>query len=54
MRQFYTIREASQLLGIKVRTVRSWISKGKIKAAKFPGSRRWVIPDTEIVRLRGQ
>lgn len=54
MKQFYSIREASVLIGKKVRTIRGWISQGKIKAAKFPSSKRWIIPDDEIKRLKGE
>ena len=54
MNRFYTIREASTALGVKVRTIRDWIVKGKIKAAKFPVSRRWVIPESEIKRIKGE
>ena len=54
MNRFYTVREASKLLDRKVRTVRDLVVRGKIKAAKFPGSRRWVIPESEIERLKGK
>ena len=37
-----TIKETAKYLGLKVRTIREWIKKGKIKAGKI-GS-RWFIP----------
>ena len=49
----YNIRQASMLLGIKVRTVREWIRSGKIQAIKYPVSARWFIPESEITRLTG-
>lgn len=47
----YTVRQTSELLGIKVRTVRDWISKGKIRAVKYDGSNRWFISHKEIQRI---
>lgn len=49
----YTIRQASSMLGMSVRTVREWIRSGKMKAAKYPGSNIWRIPESEIVRIGG-
>lgn len=48
----YNIRQASELLGIKVRTVREWIRLGKLKAQKYPVSNRWFITEDEIKRLQ--
>ena len=45
-----SINEVSDILGIKVRTVREWIKLGKIKAEKSAGNNRWYIPDEEIER----
>lgn len=53
MNNYYTIRQASGLLGIKVRTVREWIRNGKLTGEKHPISHHWCIPQTEIERLRG-
>ena len=52
MERMYNIVQASQLLGIKVRTVRDWISKGKLHAQKYECSNRWYIPESEINRVR--
>lgn len=51
--KMYNIRQASNLLGIKVRTVREWIRNGKLKAGKYDVSNRWFIPASEIERLTG-
>lgn len=50
-KRYYNVRQAANLLGIKVRTVREWIRKGKIKAGKYDVSNRWYIPDSEIERI---
>jgi len=49
----YNITQASQILGVKVRTVRDWIKHGKLKAYKYPTSNRWFIRESEIKRLIG-
>ena len=41
-----TLRQVSKVLGIKVRTIRSWVKKGKIKAVKVRN--HWEIPEDEI------
>ena len=51
MEKNYSVRQAGDLLGIKVRTVREWIRKGKLKAVKYDVSNRWFIPEEEIRRL---
>lgn len=45
-----TIRQVAKLLGIKVRTIREWIRKGKIKAVKIGNDRTWYIPKEEVKR----
>ena len=50
----YNLRQAAELLGIKVRTVREWIRLDKIKAEKYECSNRWFITEGEISRLRGE
>lgn len=50
--KYYTLREASEELGMKVRTLREWAVKQKIKAGKFPNSRVWIIPVAEVKRIR--
>lgn len=43
-----TIRETAIILGLKVRTIREWIRKGKIKAVKI--GKAWRIPAEEVER----
>lgn len=50
----YSLRQASNLLGIKVRTIREWIRNGKIKAQKYEVSNRWFICQSEIDRIVGK
>ena len=54
MEKRYNIKQASELLGIKVRTVREWIKLGKLKAEKYEVSNRWFIYESEIKRVRGE
>lgn len=53
MERNYSLAQTAVLLGIKVRTLRTWIVNGKIKAQKYPCSNRWFISESEIRRLRG-
>lgn len=48
----YSVQEAAELIGIKVRTVRQWIADGKIHAVKPGGGKKWIIMESEIDRLR--
>lgn len=50
----YNISQAAKLLGVKVRTVRSWLVSGKIIGKKYEVSNRWFIPESEIKRVRGE
>lgn len=50
----YTLQEFSQLTGIKIRTLRSWIVKGQLKARKVAnenGWERWYVNASEIDRI---
>ena len=53
MERGYSLIQASQLLGITVRTAREWVHNGKMKANKITGSRRWIVMESEIKRLQG-
>lgn len=53
MEKGYNLRQAAEALGIKVRTARRWVSIGKIKGKKIPGTKRWLILESEIKRLQG-
>lgn len=51
MQKFYTLKQVSEITGIKQRTLRSWLSAGKLKAIKYPNQRRWFVSAEEIKRL---
>lgn len=48
----YNLRQTSNLLGIKVRTVREWIRNGKLTARKDPFNKRWFVEQAEIDRIK--
>lgn len=52
MEKGYNLNEVANLLGVRVRTVRLWVKKGKIKANKIPGTNRWVVLESEVKRLQ--
>lgn len=49
-----TTREFAIACGVTVRTVRDWISTGKIHCIKAGGGdkRAWCIPETEIDKVK--
>lgn len=51
MEKQYTLKEASEILNIKVRTLYKLITDGKIKAKKYEGLSTWYISESEINRL---
>lgn len=50
----YNLIDVASLLGVKVRTVRQWVNNGKIAATKIPGTRRWIVMESEIRRMQNQ
>ena len=46
-----TVREASELTGIPVPTIREWIHRGKVAAKKRWGT-RWFIRLDEVERVK--
>lgn len=54
MEKAYNLIDAANLLGIKVRTARQWITDGKLKARKLAGTNRWIVMESEIKRLRNE
>ena len=54
MEKAYNLNQAADLLGIKVRTIRVWVRTGKINAKQIPGTRRWIVLESEILRLQGK
>lgn len=51
--RYYNLNEVAELLGIKIRTAREWIHTGKMHAVKYPDSRPWYVPESEIIRIVG-
>lgn len=49
----YNLQEVANLLCIKVRTARQWVHDGKLKAHKTPGTKRWIVMESEVRRLQG-
>ena len=49
---FYTPEEIAQYLKVSVQTVRSWIKKGEIKAAKF--GRQYRVTGAELERIKAE
>jgi len=52
MERLYTMKEASKLLGVHVKTIQKWDREGKIKCVRTIGGKRRV-PETEIKRILG-
>ena len=50
----YNVNDAARCLGITPRTLRAWIRTKKCNANKIVGSRRYVVTESEIRRLRGE
>jgi molybdopterin-binding protein len=51
-KELYSAREAAQLLGISLDTLRRWDRDGRIRTRRDAGNRR-VVTAKEIARLRG-
>lgn len=52
MEKMYTLRQTSELLGVTVRTLRDWIVKGRLHAVKHEQGKKWVVAETEIIRIK--
>ena len=50
--KLYTVKQASEVLGVHPKTIQKWDREGKIKVIRTPGGRRR-IPESEIKRLLG-
>lgn len=46
----YSLREAAEIFGVRIRTMREWVKTGKIKAEKWKNRWYWRISESEIVR----
>lgn len=53
MEKMYSLRQAANILGVKIRTLRGWVVQGKVNATKYPNSNRWYIAEDEIRRIKG-
>ena len=51
--KLYTVKQASEILGVHPKTIQKWDREGKIKVVRTPGGRRR-IPEGEIKRLLGE
>ena len=52
MEKLYTMKEASKLLGVHVKTIQRWDKEGKIRCVRTIGGKRRV-PESEIKRILG-
>jgi len=52
MEKLYTMKEASQILGVHIRTLQKWDEEGKIRCVRTVGGKRRV-PESEIKRILG-
>ena len=52
MERLYTMKEASKLLGVTVRTIQRWDKEGKIRCVRTVGGKRRV-SESEIKRISG-
>jgi len=52
MERHYTLKEASKILGVTVKTLQNWDKQGKIRVVRTVGGRRR-IPESEIMRILG-
>ncbi|RLG60340.1 IS607 family transposase [Candidatus Geothermarchaeota archaeon] len=52
MERLYTMKEASKLLGVHIRTIQKWDKEGKIRCVRTIGGKRRV-PESEIKRILG-
>jgi excisionase family DNA binding protein len=51
--QLVRVSEAAEEIGVHPSTVRNWIDKGYLRAARLPSGHRR-IPEAEVTRLLGQ
>lgn len=51
MQRLYSLRDVWETLGIKMRTLRDWVRRGKLHAIKMP-DRHWYITEKQYVVLK--
>lgn len=49
--KLYTLMEASEILNVKLRTLRSWVYKGKINVKRYVEGGNIYITYTELTRI---
>lgn len=54
MQENYNVRQTAEMLGVKTRTVREWITQGKIHGFKYGISNRWFVSSEEMERLKSE
>lgn len=54
MEKVYNLKEAAEILGVSVRTLRYWIQTGIIHSGKYKTSKRRYIFESEIKRMQEQ
>lgn len=54
MEKYYTLKETSEILNVKIRTLRKRIEEGRIIAKKYNGSNMLYISEKEIERVQGE
>ena len=52
MEKGYRLTDVAEATGMEVRTVRQWVHDGKLKATKIPGTKCWVVKESEMRRLQ--
>lgn len=52
MEKMLNLRQAAEILGIQLRTVREWVRDGRLAGVKMAGSNRWSVPESEIVKVQ--
>lgn len=52
MKKMLNLRQAADVLGLQLRTVREWVRSGRLAGVKMAGSNRWSVPEGEIIRVQ--
>lgn len=52
--KFYTVKEVSVIMQVRIETVLRWIYARKLKASKLPSSRIWRIREEDIIEFMEQ
>ena len=52
MEKHYSLSETSEILGVKVRTLREWLKTGFLIAHRYEGKKKWYVSQSEIDRLQ--